>query len=153
MRFGRKHRGRQHDAHDLGAASGEIGDDAFEVVELAEHRDAADRLSAISPRRREDSDRSNLFFRAALDCPQQHFGACRIAEQQRRQCAAGLGARERARVAEVTVGDARSRQEEHLQEPIEHDRDLAEEERAVDVGRQQHIIEHQQRNGLYARGA
>ena len=41
----------------------------------------------------------------------------------------------RARVAEIAVGDARARQEHHLQEPVEHDRDLAEEERAVDVRR------------------
>ncbi len=39
-----------------------------------------------------------------------------------------------------------------LQQPVEHDRDLAEEERAVDVRRQQHVVDHQQRHGQHRHG-
>ena len=43
----RQRRGRQHDARDDGVAAGEIGDHALEVVDVAEHRHAADRLAAV----------------------------------------------------------------------------------------------------------
>src|SRR5262245_63496466 len=60
---------------------------------------------------------------------------------------------ERAGVAKIAIGDARARQKRDLQQPIEHDRDLAEEERAIDVRRQQHVIEREQRYRQYRRGA
>ena len=58
---------------------------------------------------------------------------------------------QRTGVAEIAVGDARAREEGHLQEPVQRDGDLAEEERAVDVRRQQHIVEHEQRDRQHRR--
>ena len=46
-RFRRQHGRREYDTGDVGPALGEIGDDALEIVKIAQHRDAADRLSAI----------------------------------------------------------------------------------------------------------
>src|SRR5262249_1498830 len=60
---------------------------------------------------------------------------------------------ERAGVAKIAIGDARARQKGDLQQPIQYDRDLAEEERAVDVWRQQHVVEGEQRYRQYRRGA
>src|SRR5215469_10093191 len=60
---------------------------------------------------------------------------------------------ERAGVAKIAIGDAWARQKCDLQQPIEHDRDLAEEERAVDVRRHHHVIEREQRCRQYRRGA
>ena len=49
--------------------------------------------------------------------------------------------------------DAHAAEEEHLHEPVEQDRDLAEEEGAVEIRRQQDVVEHQQRDGEHAGGA
>ena len=48
-------------------------------------------------------------------------------------------------VAEIAIGKAQRAQEEDLEEPIEDDGHLAEEERAMHVGRDQDVVEHQQR--------
>src|SRR5260370_42359103 len=60
---------------------------------------------------------------------------------------------ERAGVAKIAIGDARAREKGDLQQPIQYDRDLAEEERAVAVWRQQHVVEREQRYRQYRRGA
>src|SRR5499427_10138924 len=60
---------------------------------------------------------------------------------------------ERAGVAKIAIGDARARQKSDLQQPIQYNRDLAEEECAVDVWRQQHVVEREQRYRQYRRGA
>src|SRR5262249_10133702 len=49
-----------------------------------------------------------------------------------------------ARVAEVPVGDPQSEQKENLQEPVQYDRQLAEEKRSVEVWRQQNVVEGEQ---------
>src|SRR5260221_14372957 len=56
-------------------------------------------------------------------------------------------------VAKIGMGDAGARQKSDLQQQIQYDRDLAEEERAVDVWRQQHVVEREQRYRQYRRGA
>ena len=50
------------------------------------------------------------------------------------------------RIMEIAVGDAGTAQEEHLQKPVEQDGDLAEEEMAVDVGCDQHVVDREQRD-------
>src|SRR5674476_132875 len=66
-RFRRERRRCQHDARHLGAATGKIGDHAFEVINIAQHRNAADRLAAVGRGRRQDADRPDFFHRAAFD--------------------------------------------------------------------------------------
>src|SRR5580700_418950 len=58
-----------------------------------------------------------------------------------------------ARIAEITIGKPRSAEEDELQDPIEDDGDLAEEELPEHVGRDQHVIEHQERYGEHRRRA
>ena len=65
----------------------------------------------------------------------------------------GLGVLQGARVAEIAIGDARPAEERDLQQPVEDDRDLAEEEGAVEIRRQQHVVERQQRHRQNGRGA
>ena len=59
-----------------------------------------------------------------------------------------------ARVAEIAIGEARRAQEEHLEKPVEDDRDLAEEEacRAL-FGATKMIVQHQQRQRQHGRDA
>src|SRR5262245_60986854 len=52
---------------------------------------------------------------------------------------------------EVTVGDPQATQKKHLQEPVEQNGDLAEEEGAIEVRRNQNVIERQQRDSKYGR--
>ena len=56
----------------------------------------------------------------------------------------------RARIAEIAIGDARASEEEHLEEPVDDDRGLAEEEGAVKIRREQDVVEHQQRDRHHA---
>ena len=49
-RLRRQRRRRQDDARHPRAAAGEIGDHAFEIVDVAQHRNAADRLAAVGRR-------------------------------------------------------------------------------------------------------
>ena len=109
------------------------------------------------PRSAVDGDRTptgQIFLTAPLSIDaQQHLGVGGAAEHQRRRRVGDLGALQRARVMEIAVGDARAAEEEHLQEPVEQDGDLAEEERAVDVGRDQHVVEREQRHRQHGRGA
>src|SRR5882762_3097561 len=50
------------------------------------------------------------------------------------------------RKADISIGDARPTQKEHLEEPVEDDRELAEEERAKKIRGNQNIVKHEQRN-------
>ena len=56
----------------------------------------------------------------------------------------------RPRKAEIAIGDARPTQKEHLEEPVEDDRELAEKERAEKIRGNQNIVKHQQRNRQHA---
>jgi hypothetical protein len=129
-----------------------IAHDLFEVVEASDHRDATHRLSAIGKRRRQDPDRADAAHRAAFDRAQQHLGIGRAAEHQRGHRLSAARELLRAHIAELAVRDARARQKRHLQEPVERDRDLAEEERAIDLRRHQDVVEHKQREREYACG-
>ena len=66
-RFRRQRRRRQHQPRHLRAATGEIGDHAFEIVDVAQHRNAADRLAAVGGGRRQHADRPDFLHRAAFD--------------------------------------------------------------------------------------
>ncbi len=150
----RHQRGRREDQPpDMRAARLAVADHLFEIVEAADHRNAAHRLAAVGKRRRQDADRAHAADRAALDCAQQHLGIGRAPEHERRHRMLAAHMLLRAHIAELAVGDARSRQERHLQEPVEDDGDLAEEVRAVDLRRHQDVVEHQQREREHGRGA
>ena len=125
----------------------EIGDDAFEIVNIAEHGNRTDRLAAIGRRRRQNADRPDFFDRAAFDTAQQNFRVGGTADDQGRRRIGDFDALQRPRIVKIAVGDARAAEEEHLQDPVQQDRDLAEEERAVNIRRQQNVIERHQRNG------
>ena len=58
----------------------------------------------------------------------------------------------RARIAEIAIGDARPAQKEHLKEPIQDDRELAEEEGAEEIRRDQDVVEHQKRHRQHGDG-
>src|SRR5665213_507501 len=152
-RFRRECRWRQDDARDPRATAVEIGHHTLEVFDIAQHRNASDRLAAIGRGWRQNSGRPYLFYRAAFDRAQQHFGIGGAAEHQSRRRVDNLHALTRARIVEIAIRDPRAAQKEHLQEPIEQDGDLAEEEMAVDVGREQNVVEHEQRQRQNGDGA
>ena len=146
-------RRREDHARDDGAALGEVVDRGFQELEIAENGNAADGLALIGPGRREDADRPGLLDRAALDRAQQHFGVGGASEDERRIGLGGARLLPGAGVAEVAVADPGCAQEHHLQHPIEGDGDLAEEELPEHVGRDQDVVEHQQRYGQHRRRA
>ena len=121
-------------------------DGGLEIGEEAAHRHVAQFLVLIGRRRRQNSDREHVLDRAALDRPQQHFGVRRAADDQRRNRIGAFDLLLGAGKPEQAIGDARTAQEEHLQEPIKRDRDLAEKERAEQRRIKQDVIEHEQRN-------
>ncbi len=148
----RRQRGRrQHRARDARALIAQIADHPLQILDVAQHRNAADGLAAVVARGRQNANRPYLLHRAAFDRAQQDLGVGRAAEDQRRRRVSDFGALDRAAVVEIAIGDARAAQKEHLQEPVEQDGDLAEKELAVDVGRQQHIVEHEQRQREHGR--
>ena len=57
--------------HDV---KGAHGDDPFEIIDIAEHWDVTNDLTAIPDRGRQDTDRPDLSHRAAFDRAQQHLG-------------------------------------------------------------------------------
>ena len=126
MRLRIERRRRHHHARDRLVAPGEIADHVLDVVDPAKHRNIADRLAAIGHRWRQHADRPQPRDRAAFDPAQQHLGIGGAADQQRRRRAVGAGMTANARVAEITIGKAQRAQEEHLEEPVENDGDLAE---------------------------
>src|SRR5262245_50227754 len=50
------------------------------------------------------------------------------------------------RKAEVAIRYARPTQKEHLEKPVEDDRELAQEERAEKIRGNQNVVQHEQRN-------
>ena len=94
---------------------------------VAEHRDAADRLPEIGRPVRQDALRLDLAHRAGLDRAQDHLDVAGAPEQQGRRVAGALEGVARARVLQVAEREPRAAEQEHLQQPVQRDRDLAEE--------------------------
>ena len=65
-------------------------------------------------------------------------------EQQRRRVGVALQGLPRLGVFDVAEGEARAAQQEHLDQPVERDGDLAEEEEAEELRRDQNVVDHQQ---------
>ena len=83
--IGRERRRREHDPCDAPARIAKLGHDTFEIVEIAAHRNAADRLALVRDGRRQDADRPDFLDRAAFDRAQQHFGIrCAAKDEDRR---------------------------------------------------------------------
>ena len=128
----------------MNVVSSQYGDGAFQIRQITAHRNAAQRLALVGARRRQNADGPDLGHRAALDGAQQHFRIGGTAGHKGRDGFRTFGMVLRARVPEQPVGDARPAEKEHLQQPVERNRNLAEEEGAVEVRRHEHVIEHQQ---------
>ena len=67
------------------------------------------------------------------------------AEQQRRRIGVALQGLPRVGVFDVAEGEARAAQQEHLDQPVQRDGDLAEEEEAEELRRDEDVVDHQQR--------
>ena len=152
-RLRRQRRRRKHKPRHPLAATLQIGDDLLEVLDIAQHAQAADRLAAIRQRRRENADGPDLLDRPTFDAAQQHFGIGGTPENKRRGRIRNLHALQRARIVEVPVGDTQAAQKKHLQKPVQQDGDLAEIECAVHIRRQQDVVEREQRQRQHGRGA
>ena len=135
------------------AALRQIVDDVIEHLEIAAHRNAADALPAIGRRRRQNADRPDIGDGAAFDAAQQHLGVGGAAEDQRRIGFRRARMMPRARIAEIAIRHARAAQQHDLQDPVERDRDLAEEVLAEHIRRDQKIVDDQQRHREHRRGA
>ncbi len=100
------------------------------------------------PRSAFDGDNSPtgqmLLHSAALDSAQENFGIRGAADQQRRRGIFLPGVAAHTGIAEIAIGKAQRREEGNLEEPEQDDRHLADEEGAMDVGRDQDVIEHEQ---------
>ena len=155
MRF-RLERGRGHDEpRNRLAAAGIVADDVLDVVDPAEHGNVADRLPAVRGRRRQHADRPELLDGAALDGAQQHLGVGGAADQQGRRRAIGLGMTANARIAKIAIAESQRAQREHLEKPVEHDGDAAEQNRRLAARRPEDegVVQHDQRdrqNGRHA---
>ena len=153
MRLGGQRRGGRDETADLDLAVLEVLHDALDVAEGAEHRNAADGLPALGRARREDAARVQLLHRSELDRAQDDLDVGGAAEEQRRgRRLAGDGV---AGAGELQVADEdpRAAEQEHLQEPVEPDGDLAEEVEAVALGRDEHVVDDEQRQRQHGRGA
>ena len=127
-------------------------DHLFEIVEAAEHRHAAHRDALIRTRRRQKPNRPDFGDCTALDRAQRHLDVRGTAKDQGRDGIDLTGPALRPRLAEIPVGDARAAEKRGLDDEIKRDGDLAEEERGVEIRRQQHVVEHQQRNRQHRGG-
>ena len=81
---------------------------------------------------------------AVLDCAEQDFHFGRTTEDQRgsfRRCAFTPG----AHLSQVAVQKSRRAEEANLKQPIQKDRQLAEEEPAKSIRRHEKIVEHEER--------
>ena len=116
----------------------------FDIVEAANHGNPAHRLAAVCHRRRQDADGAHPATRAALDRAQQHLGIRGTPEDERGQRVLAAYRLLCARVAELAVDRARADKKRDLHEPVEPDRDLAEEIGAVDLRRDQDVVQHKQ---------
>ena len=128
MRLGLERRWRHDQPRNRLSAPGIVADHVLDVIDAAEHRHIAYRLAAVRSRRRQHADRPKLLDRAALDPAQQHLGIGSAADQQRRRCTLGPGMAANARIAEIAIGETQRAQREHLEKPVEDDRDVAEQD-------------------------
>ena len=144
---------RHHHARDRLLAPRIVADHVLDVVDTAEHGNVADRLAAIGHRGRQHADRPHMRDGAALDPAQQHLGVSGAADQERGRSAVAAGMAPDPRVAEIPIGKPQRAQERYLQKPEQDDRDLAGEKRAMDIGGDQDVVEHQERERQYRRGA
>ena len=136
-------RRREDHPRDRSVALRKVVDDGIERRKIAENGNAANRLALIASGLRQHADRPDFLDRAAFDGAQQHLGVGGTAEHERGIGGLRAGVMPGARVAEITIGQPRSAEEDELQDPIQDDGDLAEEELPEHVGRDQHVIEHQ----------
>jgi hypothetical protein len=136
-------------------ASGIIADHVLDIVDTAEHRHVADRLPAIRGRRRQHADRPKLLDRAALDRAQQHLGIGGAPDQQGRRGPFGPGMAANARIAEIAIAETQRAQREHLEKPVEHDGDTAEQHRclAARCPENEGIVQHDERDRQNTRHA
>ena len=150
----RRERARRRDeAADRDAALLEILHDLVEVAEIAEHRDAADRLAEIVGPVREDALRLELPHRSGLDRAQDHLDVAGPARAAGSACWPSRSKRlARARVFEVAEGEARPAEQEHLHEPVERDGDLAEEVEPEELRRDQDVVDDEQQQRQDGRG-
>ncbi len=147
VRLGFECRRGHDDPRNRLSASGIIAHHVLDIVEPAEHRHVADRLAAVRGRRRQHADRPKLLDCAALDRAQQHLRVGGAADQQRRRRSFGPGMAANARVAEIAIAETERAQREHLEKPVEHDGDAAEQHRrlAVRCRENEGIVEHDER--------
>ncbi|GJE45244.1 hypothetical protein AEGHOMDF_4438 [Methylobacterium soli] len=149
----RRQRARRcHEAPHRLAALGEVAHHPLEIREAAEHRHPAHHLPGLVGAGRQDALGAELAHRARFDGAQQHLDVAAPPEEQRRHRGAARARLPGAGIFEVAEGEAGAAEQEDLQHPVEDDRDLAEEVEAVEVGRDQHVVEHQKRQRQHARG-
>ena len=139
--FGLECRGRHDDTLDRAAPLGKVRDHVFELVYGAKDRNPAYRLTNVGGRRRQQTDRPQVLDRAALDRTQENFGIGGAADHDDRGRIVSLDVNKGAPVAEIPIGKARGREQEYLQEPVQYDRLLSEKERAVEIGRDDDVVE------------
>ena len=104
-RFGLERRRGEDHPRDHRVALGQLVNDEVEGVEIPEHGDAADGLTAIGGRRRQYADRPGFFHRAGLNGAQEHLRIGGAAKDE-----SGIGFRRAgvvagARITEVAIGD------------------------------------------------
>ena len=107
-RLRRQCRRRKHKPGHPLAATLQVDDNLLKVLDITQHAQAADRLTAIRQRRREDADGPDLLDRATLDAAQQHFGVRGTAEDKSWSRIRDLHALQRSRIVEVPVDDAQA---------------------------------------------
>ena len=87
-----------------------------------------------------------------LDGAQDHLDVAAAPEQQGRRAGIALQGVARAGIFQVAEGEPRAAQQEHLDQPVEGDGDLAEEEGAPQLRRDEDVIHHQQGDRQDGRG-
>ncbi len=135
------------------AAIAEIGHHLLQIPEAAEHGHAAHHLSGLVGAGRQDPLGREPLDRARLDRPQHHLDVGAPPEQQRRRGGGSGVALPGSGVFEVAKGEAGTAEQEDLQDPVEQDGDLAEEVEPVEIRRDQHVVEDEQRQRHHAGGA
>ena len=145
-------RGR-HQAADVNAALVEVLDHVVEIREGAEHRHAADGLPQILAPVGQDAPGLGLLHRPRFDGPQEHLDVAAAPEQQGRGAGVALQGMAGAGVFHVAEGQPRTPEERHLNQPVEGDRDLAEEVEPEELRRDKHVIGDQKREGQHGGGA
>src|SRR3954469_3354280 len=140
MRFRLERGWRHYQAGDGLLTVGKIADNVLEIVKPAQDRGIADQLTAIGPRRRQQTNRPQSLNRTIFDAPQQDFDISSTTYQQGRRSVFLSSMTQRPGITEITIGETGGAQEKHLQQPIKDDGNLAEKERAVNVRSDKNII-------------